>query len=100
MGINNAGKSNILNGIIGIKISLSQKNECMKKGVSTKHWGKYYLVIRKTRFISEIMGKDKIYCFEHDEDIIAKGIKNIHRILEGTDSEFTSKEQDFFMKLI
>ena len=50
IGINNAGKSNILNGIIGIKILLAQKNECTKKDVIIKLFGKRS-VIRKAKFI-------------------------------------------------
>ena len=45
------------------------------------------------------MGNDDIYYFEPDEDIIAKGIKNIHRVLEGTNGEFSSKEEDFFYEI-
>ena len=77
LGASNAGKSTILNGIIGTRILPAQKNECIKKGILIKHWEKNYPVIRKTRFKTEKMGNDDIYYFEPDEHIIAKGIKNI-----------------------
>ena len=99
LGVSNAGKSTILNGIIGKKILPAQKNECTKKGILIKHWEKDYTVIRKTRFKHEKMGNDDIYYFEPDEDIIAKGIKKINRVLEGTNGEFSKKEEDFFYEI-
>ena len=95
----NVGKSTILNGIIGRRILPTQKNECTKKGILIKHWDKDYPVIRKTRLKMEEIGTDKIYFFEPDEDIIAKGIKKIHRVLEGTNSEYSQKEEDFFYEI-
>ena len=99
LGVSNAGKSTILNGIIGCRILPAQKNECTKKGILIKYWDKKYPVIRKTRFKKEEMGKDIIYYFESDEDIIAKGIEDIHRVLEGTNGEFSKKEEDFFYEI-
>ena len=99
LGVSNAGKSTILNGIIGCRLLPAQKNECTKKGILIKYWDKNYPVIRKTRFKTEKMGNDDIYYFEPDEEIIAKGIKNIHRVLEGTNGEFSSKEEDFFYEI-
>ena len=99
LGVSNAGKSTILNGIIGSRILPAQKNECTKKGILIKHWEKNYPVIRKTKFKIEKLGKDDIYYFEADKDIIAKGIEKIHRILEGTNGEFSSKEEDFFYEI-
>ena len=99
LGVSNAGKSTILNGVIGCRILPAQKNECTKKGILIKHWEKEYPVIRKTRFKTEKLGTDDIYYFESDEDIIAKGINNIHRILEGTNGEFSGKEEDFFYEI-
>ena len=99
LGVSNAGKSTILNGIIGSRILPAQKNECTKKGILIKHWEKNYPVIRKTKFKIEKLGKDDIYYFESDKDIIAKGIEKIHRVLEGTNGEFSSKEEDFFYEI-
>ena len=99
LGVSNAGKSTILNGIIGNRILPAQKNECTKKGILIKHWDKDYPVIRKTRFKNEKLGGDDTYFFEPDEDIIARGIDKIHRVLEGTNGEFTGKEEDFFYEI-
>ena len=107
LGVSNAGKSTILNGIIGKKILPAQKNECTKKGILIRHWDKNYAVIRKTRFKIKNFekkrfnenDKDNIYYFEPEEDIITAGIENIHRVLEGTNGEFTKKEEDFFYEI-
>ena len=99
LGVSNAGKSTILNGIIGCRILPAQKNECTKKGILIKHWDKEFPVIRKTRFKNEKMGSDDIYYFEPEEKIITKGIDNIHRVLEGTNGEFSGKEEDFFYEI-
>lgn len=99
LGVSNAGKSTILNGVIGNRILPAQKNECTKKGILIKHWDKDYPVIRKTRFKKDKLGNDDIYYFEPDEDIIASGINKIHRVLEGTNGEFSGKEEDFFYEI-
>ena len=98
-GVSNAGKSTILNGIIGSRILPAQKNECTKKGILIKHWDKDYPVIRKTKFKKDQLGKDNIYYFEPDKDIIAKGIEKIHHVLEGTNGEFSNKKEDFFYEI-
>ena len=100
LGVSNAGKSTILNGIIGSRILPAQKNECTKKGILIKHWEKNYPVIRKTKFKIEKLGKDDIYYFESDKDIIAKGIEKIHRVLKEQMENFHVSKKIFFMKLI
>ena len=99
LGVSNAGKSTILNGIIGYRILPAQKNECTKKGIIIKHWNKDYAVLRTTKYKFEKIGNDKIYYFEPGEEIIAKGIKNIHRMLEGANGEFPKKEENFFYEI-
>lgn len=99
LGVSNAGKSTILNGIIGSRILPAQKTECTKKGILIKHWDKDFPVIRKTRFKKEEFGNEDIFYFDPDKDIIAKGIPNIHRVLEGTNGEFSDKEEDFFYEI-
>ena len=100
LGVSNAGKSTILNSLIGHKILPSQRNECTKKGILIKHWDKDFAIIRKTKFIKETMctGND-IYYFSSQENIIAKGEKNIRKILEGANGKFTSNEEDFFYEI-
>ena len=99
LGLSNAGKSTILNGIVGCKILPTEKNECTKKGLLIKHWNKEYPVIRKTRFIKEKLGDEEIYYFESSEKFITKGLQNIHHVLEGTNGEFTQNEENFFYEI-
>ena len=99
LGVSNAGKSTILNGIIGYKILPAQKTECTKKGILIKHWDEKIPVLRKTRFKKEFVGNETIYYFEPDEEIIAAGAKNIYRVLEGTNGEFPRDEKDFFYEI-
>ena len=100
VGVSNAGKSTVLNSIIGTSLLPAHRNECTKKGILIKHWNKDYAIIRKTKFIKESMytGKD-IYSFKSEEKIIAKGNENIYKILEGINGKFTDKEEDFFYEI-
>ena len=113
LGVSNAGKSTILNGIIGSTVLPAHKNECTKKGILIKYWEKDVPVIRKTRFIKEILGKDKIndeinsnedeseiiYYFEPESKIIARGLEDIHEVLEGSNGKFIDNEEDFFYEI-
>jgi GTP-binding protein EngB required for normal cell division len=99
LGLSNAGKSTILNGIVGSRILPTEKNECTKKGILIKHWNKEYPVIRKTKFKKEKLGDEDIYYFESNEKFITKGLENIHHVLEGTNGEFTQNEENFFYEI-
>ena len=62
----NAGKSTILNGLLGYSILPAQKNEYTKKGILIRYWNIDYPFIHKTRFIN----KDNKYYFQSEiEDI-------------------------------
>ena len=50
LGLSNAGKSTILNGLIGFNILPAKKTECTKKGILIRYWENDFPVIRKTRF--------------------------------------------------
>ena len=99
LGVSNAGKSTILNGIIGSTVLPAHKNECTKKGILIKYWEKDVPVIRKTRFKMEEMGKDKIYYFEPESKIIARGLEDVHEVLEGSNGKFIDNEEDFFYEI-
>ena len=99
LGVSNAGKSTILNGIIGCTLLPAHKNECTKKGILIKYWDNDYPVIRKTRFHNEKMGEDDIYYFEPDTKIIARGLEDIHQVLEGSNGKFIDNEEDFFYEI-
>ena len=93
-GESNAGKSTILNGLIGYSILPAQKNECTKKGILIRYWNRDYPVIRKTRFIN----KDNKYYFQSEKETIAENIEDIQKVLTGLNGKFIENEEDFFMK--
>ena len=100
LGVSNSGKSTLLNSLIGFSLLPSKRNECTKKGILIRHWEKDFAIIRKTKFIKEPMytGND-IYYFSTNENIIAKGIEDIRKILEGSNGKFTNNEEDFFYEI-
>ena len=94
LGLSNAGKSTILNGLIGFNILPAKQTECTKKGILIRYWENDYPVMRKTRFINE----NNKYRFQSEKEIIAKNIEDIQNILNGLNNKFTDNEEDFFMK--
>ena len=99
LGVSNAGKSTILNGIIGCSLLPAHKNECTKKGILIKYWDNDYPVIRKTKFKKEEIGGKYIYYFEPSTSIIARGLEDIHQVLEGSNGKFIDNEEDFFYEI-
>ena len=95
LGASNAGKSTMLNGLIGYEILPVQKNECTKKGILIRYCDNDYPVIRKTKFIKE---KNRYY-FQTGKDIIATGFEDIQKILRGLNGKFTENEEDFFYEI-
>ena len=95
LGLSNAGKSTILNGLIGFNILPAKKTECTKKGILIRYWENDYPVIRKTRFINN----NNKYYFESEKDIIAKNIEDIQNILCGLNGKFIENEEDFFYEI-
>lgn len=99
MGLSNAGKSTLLNGIIGCEILPAATKECTKKGVLIKHSNSEIPVIRKKRLKHEKIGEEDIYFFENDKDIIGMGLENINRVLNGINGEFTDNAEDYFYEI-
>jgi hypothetical protein len=97
--LSNAGKSTILNGLVGCSILPAHKNECTKKGILIKHWENDFPIIRKTKFKEDKLGDEIIYYFKPERDIIAYGLDDIHRVLEGTNGEFTDNTEDYFYEI-
>ena len=95
LGLSNAGKSTILNGLIGFNILPAKKTECTKKGILIRYWENDFPVIRKTRF----RNKNQKYYFESEKEIIAKNIEDIQNILCGLNGKFIEKEEDFFYEI-
>ena len=95
LGVSNAGKSTILNGLIGYSILPAKKNECTKKGILIRYWDNDYPAIRKTRFINI---NNRFY-FQSEKEVIAKNIEDIQNVLNGLNGKFIQNEEDFFYEI-
>ena len=97
LGPSNAGKSTIINDIIGEEVLPTELNECTKRGIIIRYAldGEKDINIRKAIFRkTNFLGKDK-YFFEADT-IITQGLKNVQDTLKGLNFEFTDKQEDSF----
>ena len=97
LGPSNAGKSTIINGIIGQEVLPTELRECTKRGIIIRYCEDYQkdINIRKAIFRqNDFLGKMK-YFFEAD-DVIAQGLKNVQDTLKGLNYEFTDKQEDSF----
>ena len=97
LGPSNAGKTTIINGIIGEDILPSELNECTKRGIIIRYFDdrETEINIRKTVFREEtFMGRKKYY-FEPGK-IIAKGIEGVQETVRGLNYDFADKEEDSF----
>ena len=95
LGLSNAGKSTILNGLIGINILPAQKKECTKKGILIRYWKNDYPIMRKLRFINY----NNKYYLEPEKEIIGNNLEDIKNILNGLNGKFIENEQDFFYEI-
>ena len=97
LGNSNAGKSTILNGIIGKNILPTSLEECTKRGIIIRYcdFGEEETTIRKVNFDKEkYLDKNNIY-FQNGY-IIGRGEKQVNEILKSLNYEYTDKEEDYF----
>ena len=94
LGPYNAGKSTILNDFIGYKLLPTSNNECTKRGILVQNWDYDTPILRKTNFY--IDEKNDICYFTTNSEIIAEGVENIKKILEGLNGNFIDNEKHFF----
>jgi len=99
LGVSNAGKSTIFNGLIGDRLLPTQQNECTKKGILIKYTDIDVPVIRKVNFIPDTLGGEEIYYFKPSQKIMGKGIEQIHDILEGANGKYIEDQEDFFYEI-
>ena len=95
MGQSNAGKSTIINGIIGNNILPTAQDECTKRGVIIKYWDKDETKISKACFKKEKFLNKTYYYFEEENDI-AKGENQVRQTLKGLNKDFNRKVEDSF----
>ena len=94
IGLNNAGKSTILNNLIGYQLLPNSNDETTKRGILIKYWEKDFPAIYKTKF-----KKEKDYYYFDSGNLLAKGVKNVFEILEGVNKDFINNEENFFYEI-
>ena len=97
LGPSNAGKTTILNGIIGKNILPTYLNECTKRGIIIRYSdkGQEEITISKSTFTEEENSDKTNYIF-NEGYVIGQGLKEVTTILKGLNYEFTEKEEDCF----
>jgi len=94
-GVSNAGKSTIINGIIGRDLLPTDLKECTKRGIIIRYSDEEN-VIKKAYFIEEDFSEKKYYFLRAYDNIIGRGDKQIINTLKGLNYKFNDKEEDSF----
>lgn len=94
LGESNAGKSTIINGIIGRDLLPCEQKECTKRGILIRYSDEEN-VIKKADLIEEDFSNKKYYFFEA-KDVIGKGDEKIKQTLNGLNYRFNRNEEDSF----
>jgi len=95
LGASNAGKTTIINGIIGKDLLPCDLNECTKRGIIIKYTDSKETTIRKATFQEEYFFNKPYYYFSADH-IIGRGDQQVTDTLKGLNYEFNDKEEDSF----
>ena len=93
-GMNNVGKSTILNDLIGYDLLPVSDGITTKRGILIRYWDKEYPEINKVVFKTNNNG----YSFEQ-EAFLGKGIKNVKKILTSINREYTNNKENFFYEI-
>ena len=97
LGPSNAGKTTIINGIIGEEVLPADLNECTKRGIIIRYLDNFEteINIRKAVFTEEeFLGKKKYYFAP--KNVIARGLKGVQETVKGLNYDFTDRQEDSF----
>ena len=95
LGASNAGKTTIINGIIGKNLLPNEQNECTKRGIIIRYSKNDEITLRKALFQSEQFLERKNYFFQADR-AICRGEEQVKEALKGINYFFNEKEEDSF----
>jgi len=98
LGPSNAGKSTIINGIIGKDILPVYQNECTKRGIIIGYSKSEEPLIYKASFVEQkdILGKTNYYFNLETNNIIGEGEQQVKETLNSLNLEFNEKKEDSF----
>jgi len=95
LGGSNAGKTTLINGIIGKDILPCDLNECTKRGILIRYSDTDDISLRKANFKSEQVLDKTNYYFKAGHEI-CRGEKDVKETLKGLNYDFNEKEEDSF----
>ena len=97
LGLSNAGKTTIINGIIGRNILPTSLEKCTKRAIIISYSDQEddEISIYKSSFKKRNCF-EKSYYYLNKEYIIGKGLNQIHDLLKVLNCDFTGKSEDFF----
>jgi len=98
LGPSNAGKSTIINGIIGKDILPVYQNECTKRGIIIGYSKSEEPLIHKASFVEQkdFLGKTNYYFNLDVNNIIGKGENQVKETLNSLNLDFNQKKEDSF----
>lgn len=97
----NAGKSTIINGIIGEEILPTSLGECTKKGIIIRYCNRNEeeITIRKAKLEEINCFEKSLYFFNLSKEIIVKYKKQVINVLNGLNYSFADEEEDLFYNI-
>jgi hypothetical protein len=95
LGPSNAGKTTIINGIIGKDILPTNLSECTKKGIIISYCETEVITIRKVWFRENNFNGEAFHYLKWG-NIIGRGIEQVKQTLYGLNYNFTDKKENFF----
>ena len=95
LGPSNAGKTTLINGIIGKEILPTSMKECTKRGIIISYCNSDEIIIGRANFKEEIICGHLFYSFEK-KNIIGRGLEQVKETLKGLNYQFSDKKEDFF----
>ena len=98
LGASNAGKTTIINGMLGDDILPTDLSECTKKGIIIRYY-EGEMTIKKANFKKDELLNTNYYYFEAEKNVIGKGKNQVIDILKGLNYDFADKEEDSFYYL-
>ena len=94
VGLNNAGKSEIINDLIGYDLLPIGQEATTKKGILIKYWDRDEPEINKVKF-----KYDSEQGFFTREAFLGKGVENVKKILININEYFSNEKENFFYEV-